>query len=33
VDGRVAHGCFLDMKMASRKRTPCSPVVIRFSCF
>ena len=33
VDGRVGHGCFLNMKMASRKRTPCSPVVIRFSCF
>ena len=33
VDGRVGHGCFLNMKMASRKRTPCSPVVNRFSCF
>ena len=33
VDGRVGHGCFLNMKMASRKRTPCSPVAKRFSCF
>jgi hypothetical protein len=29
----VGHGCFLNMKMASRKRTPCSPVAKRFSCF
>src|SRR6266581_6403291 len=33
VDGRMGHGCFLNMKMASRKRTPCSPVAKRFSCF
>ena len=33
VNGRVGHGCFLNMKMASRKRTPCSPVAKRFSCF